>query len=181
MQRLLTMTTQTDVQLQELNQRLQTVESWLSDSGNAPPQYTFPITITSLQNRVGLIESVANDVVTNALVPQLRALQIDADTLRTRLDQILVPAVERHEIRTTTLEQMNAVLLAQLNAFPPLIENALEAKLATTTATVNALAAEVINIKESVKNTTPGTTTDERKPDYRNITDHKIIISQQKI
>ena len=54
--------------------RLKALEDWHNDFGNNTPNYTFPVTVAGLEARVQSIENTANVVVTQALVPELRAV-----------------------------------------------------------------------------------------------------------
>ena len=105
----------TDAQLQELAARLIAVENWQNDTGRSPPQYTFPITVQAVEARIGHLEGVANNVLTNVVAPQLHRLEIDAGVIRNKVDHTMVPAMEQLEIIIASLEQMHTTLLQQLN------------------------------------------------------------------
>ena len=89
----------------DLQVRLNASEDWYNDFGNNAPNYTFPVTVAGLEARVQSIESTANVVVTQALVPELRAVSKGLNTTRSAIDQQLIPEMEAVVGRVEALEQ----------------------------------------------------------------------------
>ena len=58
----------------DLRMRIQAVEGWQCDSGNRMLPYSYPVVIAGLESRLQSIDTTANVVVTQALVPKLRAV-----------------------------------------------------------------------------------------------------------
>ncbi len=156
--------------VQDMLNRIGRLEQW-ADIPNAEP-YTNAQVITAIERRIVHIESVADQIVNGALVPELRALSDRVNAIGTGIDQNLRPELDNTTTKSNTTETALQDLTAKLNEFPTLIRQEIANSL-------TGLNDKVAAIEQAMNAGTPLTSSGDRGKKI--ITEYKIIGAQKQL